>query len=507
MTSLLGIDLGTSSVRALLVDADGTTLALNGLNYNPDIPRPGFAEQDPDFWTAMAFTTISCSLSDANANADDVRALSFSGQMHGLVCVDKDGKPLRPAIIWQDQRSKHVIREMYDRLGREFIGASVQNTVATGFLLASLVWLKENEPETYGKIHRVMLPKDYLKFRLSGVIATDFSDAAGTTALDNVKLEWSRPLLDALGLDPAMFPEILPSTAVLGTITPEAAAATGLSTKTLVVNGGADQCMQAVGNGIVEEGVFSSNIGTGGQMSACTASPLYDPEFRTSTFAHALPERWSIMGAALSAGASMKWLTERVLQLVSFKDVDTLAGAVPAGSGGLLFLPYLAGERTPHFDPEARGVFLGLTLGHDRRNLLRAVMEGVAFALRDSLDIILGMGVSCTRLIASGGGANSPLWLQIQADVFNQPIEKSLNKEQACLGAAITAGIGAGIYAGYKEAADQLVRFDERIYTPDPESVRLYNELHQMYKKTYTVNKTLFPALARVDETTAGSPL
>ncbi|MCC8164556.1 MAG: xylulokinase, partial [Planctomycetes bacterium] len=184
MTSLLGIDLGTSSVRALLVDADGNTLALNGLNYTPDIPRPGFAEQDPDFWTAMAFTVISRSVTEAGVNPDDVRALSFSGQMHGLVCVDKAGKPLRPAIIWQDQRSKHVIREMYDRLGRDFIGQSVQNTVATGFLLASLVWLKENEPDTYGKIHRVMLPKDYLKFRLSGVIATDFSDAAGTTALD-----------------------------------------------------------------------------------------------------------------------------------------------------------------------------------------------------------------------------------------------------------------------------------------------------------------------------------
>ncbi|MCC8116308.1 MAG: xylulokinase, partial [Planctomycetes bacterium] len=319
MTSLLGIDLGTSSVRALLVDPDGTVLALNGLDYTPDIPRPGFAEQDPDFWAAMAFTTISRSLADARVTGDGVRALSFSGQMHGLVCVDTAGKPLRPAIIWQDQRSKHVIRDMYDRLGRDVIGGAVQNTVATGFLLASLVWLKENEPETYGKIYRVMLPKDYLKFRLSGVIATDFSDAAGTTAFDNVNRQWSRPLLDALGLDPEMFPEILQSTSVLGTVTPEAEAATGQSTRTLVVNGGTDQCMQAVGNGIVQEGVFSSNIGTGGQMSACSASPLYDPEFRTSTFAHALPERWTVMGAALSAGASMKWLAERVLHLDSFR--------------------------------------------------------------------------------------------------------------------------------------------------------------------------------------------
>ncbi len=499
MASLLGIDLGTSSVRAMLMRADGTRLGLAGRGYDVDIPAPGRAEQDPEMWVARAGEAIRDVLAAPGVDAGDIAALSFSGQMHGLVCIDKNGTPLRPAIIWQDQRSKNCIEAIYERLGRERVGGWVQNSIAAGFLVASLVWLKDNEPDVYSRIDKVMLPKDYLKYRLSGVVSTDYSDAAGSAAFDNAALSWSSDLLSALDLDPRMFPPCLPATERVGTVTPEASARTGLSTRTVVVNGGADQCMQGVGNGIVRPGVFSSNIGTGGQVSAIADKPLYDGAFRTNTIAHVIPGRWTLMGATLSAGAAMKWLSQRILAMDGFGEVDTLAGSVPAGSGGLVFLPYLVGERTPHLDPDARGMFCGLTLGHGRANLLRAVMEGVTFALRDSLEIILQMGIPCTRMIASGGGANSPLWLQIQADVFNREVVRSLNDEQACLGAAITAGVGAGFYSGFPEACDALVRFDPRTYVPSKAAACRYDELYAVFHDCYRDNKRTFAKLGSLD--------
>ncbi len=508
MSCLLGIDLGTSSVRAFIMDEGGKELALEGEGYNVDIPRPGHAEQDPDLWVRKAWEAIRRAIAKAGGSVGvrpgDIRALSFSGQMHGMVCVDRDGRPLRPAIIWQDQRSKESIEKIYSAFTREQVGGWVQNAVAAGFLLGSLLWVRDNEPDVYARTAAVLLPKDYLKFRLSGRLVTDYSDAAGTTAFDNVNMRWSKELIEAVGLDPAKFPECLPSTECVGTVTPEAAAGTGLSTATLVVNGGADQSMQAIGNGIVGDGVFASNIGTGGQMSANMDRPLHDPAFRTNTFAHAMPGRWYVMGAVLASGASMKWLARQVLELDGFSQVDSLASQVPAGSGGLVFLPYLVGERTPHFDPAARAVFCGLTLGHDRRNMLRAVMEGVCFALRDSLSIILGLGVECRRLIASGGGANSPLWLQIQADVFNREIHRSVSGEQACLGAAITAGVGAGVYADIPSACARLVAFDPVVYSPNPKNVPVYDDMYEIYKRLYRDNRESFGRLCAVDEQTAG---
>lgn len=503
MTCLLGVDLGTSSVRAMIMDADGRELALEGEGYDVDIPRPGHAEQDPDLWVRTAEGVIKRAVAKAGVAADAVKAVSFSGQMHGLVCVDRDGKPLRPAIIWQDQRAKESIEKIYARFSREQVGQWVQNAVAAGFLLGSLLWIKDNEPDIYERTASVMLPKDYLKFRLSGRITTDYSDAAGTTAFDNINMRWSRELIEGIGLDIAKFPECLPAIACIGTVTAGAAIRTGLSTSTKVVNGGADQCMQAIGNGIVSDGVFASNIGTGGQMSANIGKPLYDSLLRTTTLAHAVPDRWCIMGAVLASGASMKWLARQVLELDGFGSVDSLASQVPAGSGGLVFLPYLGGERTPHFDPTARAMFCGLTLGHDRRNMLRAVMEGVAFALRDSLSIILGLGVSCNRLIASGGGANSPLWLQIQADIFNREIYRSINGEQACLGAAIAAGVGAGVYPDIPAACEKLVKFDDVVYTPKAANVSVYEEMYGIYKQLYVDNRVAFARLSRIDEGTA----
>jgi xylulokinase len=504
MTCLLGIDLGTSSVRAMIIDADnGRQLALEGEGYNVDIPRPGHAEQDPDLWVKTADAVIARAVANAGIPASTIKAVSFSGQMHGLVCIDKEGRPLRPAIIWQDQRSKESIGHIYEAFTREQVGGWVQNAIAAGFLLGSLHWLMRHEPDVYARTATVLLPKDYLKFRLTGRAVADFSDAAGTTAFDNINMRWSTELIGGIGLDPAKFPECLPSIRAIGEITPEAAARTGLAAGTPVVNGGADQCMQAIGNGIVSDGVFASNIGTGGQMSASIDKPLYDSLFRTNTFAHAVPGRWCIMGGVLASGASMKWLAKQVLGMEGFGGVDGLASQAPAGSGGLLFLPYLGGERTPHFDPDARAMFCGLTLAHDRRHMLRAVMEGVAFALRDSLSIILGLGVDCTRLIASGGGASSPVWLQIQADVFNREIHRSATAEQACLGAAITAGVGAGVYADIPSACAKLVRFDSVAYSPRPANVAVYDEVYGLYRQLYADNKSTFAQLSRIDGETA----
>lgn len=495
MACLMGVDLGTSSVRAMIVCEGGEVLAVEGEGYDVVIPAPRQAEQDPLLWWEKARAVIGRAVGAAGVPADDIVAVSFSGQMHGLVCLDEKGHPVRPAIIWPDQRSAGSIEDIFAKVGRDRVVENIQNAIATGFLIASLYWLKEHEPECYRRTHSVMLPKDYIKYRLSGKVLTDYSDAAGSAAFDNVKMQWAWDLLDELGLDRDKFPPCGPSTELAGHVTAEASASTGLSRKTWVVNGGADQAMQAIGNGIVDKGVFAANIGTGGQVSTSMDRPVFDPKIRTSTFAHAMPECWYVMGAVLASGLSLKWLAGKVLGDTDFAGLSARAAGTPAGSGGLLFLPYLTGERTPHLDPDARAVFFGLTLAHERSHMVRAVMEGVVYAFRDCMEIIVGMGLPCRRLIASGGGANSDLWLQIQADILGREVHRSLVKEQACLGAAITAGVGTGVYPGFSEACAKLVRFDDRVYSPIPANVRVYDEGFPIYQEIYRADKALFKRL------------
>lgn len=496
MPYLMGIDLGTSSVRAMIIRENGDIVATEGESYDVNIPQPRHAEQDPHMWWEKASRVIGRAVDASGIDPEDIAALSFSGQMHGLVCLDAKGDPVRPAIIWPDQRSAESIEKMVGICGRERLVDNVQNAVATGFLLASLYWLRDHEPESYRRTKWVMLPKDYIKYRLSGKVLTDYSDAAGSTAFDNVNLHWAWDLLDCLDLDRDKFPPCGPSTELAGNVTAEASQATGLSRKTWVVNGGADQAMQAIGNGIVKDGVFASNIGTGGQVSTSMSRPVFDPLLRTSSFAHALPDRWYVMGAVLSSGLSLKWLAGNILGGADFGTLSEEAAKVPPGSGGLLFLPYLTGERTPHLDPDARAVFFGLTLGHDRSHMVRAVMEGVVYAFRDCLEVILEMGLPCKRMIASGGGANSPLWLQIQADILGHDVHRSLVKEQACLGAAITAGVGTGLYPGFTEACAELVKFDDKVYRPIAANAPRYREGYQVYREIYRLDKGLFKTLA-----------
>lgn len=497
MEYLVGIDLGTSSVRSMLLcPATGET-KVHGLGYDVDVPRIGWAEQDPCHWYEQTAKTLRHILQGVNPG--EVKGVSFSGQMHGLVCLGQQNELLRPAIIWPDQRSAAGIRHIYDTLGRDFVAENTQNTISTGFLVASLYWLKQNEPETYKKIKTVLLPKDYIKYRLTGRLVTDYSDAAGSLAFDNIQLRWATPLLQALQLEPALFPQCLPSEQIIGKVTAFAAEETGLAAGTPVGNGGGDQYMQAVGNGIIEEGVFACNIGTGGQISTSTALPVVDPMHRVSTFAHVLPGKWNVMGAMLNAGAALKWLDKQVIAVGDYALLDAEAEKLPPGSEGLLFLPYLTGERTPLMDPDARGVFFGLTPKHNRYHMAKAVMEGVVFALKDCMDIITqDMGIACQKVIAAGGGAQSGPWLQMQADILGYPIHRSLVAEQACLGAAIAAGVGVGSFDDFVSASRRFVRLDDAVYTPIDQNQRRYAEYRHIFGQLYQNNKALFGELTRL---------
>ncbi|MDR2181035.1 MAG: xylulokinase [Synergistaceae bacterium] len=498
MSYLMGVDVGTQSVRAMIIEAEGKVRALEAASYEISIPRPGFAEQNPEAWYAQTAHVIARALDSSGLSPEDISAVGFSGQMHGLVCVDEGGRPVRDAILWLDQRAREDILRIYDLCGNDFVARQVQNKISAGFLLGSLYWLFLHEPQTYRRIHKVMTPKDYVRYRLTGKIAVDYSDAAGTAAFDNLKLEWAYPLIEKLGLDPSLFPECLPSSQVAGRVTREAALDTGLSERTVVVCGGADQCMQSIGNGIVEEGIFACNIGTAGQISACSKKPVYDKELRTNTFSHALPGRWNIMGACLASGVSLKWFVKSIIGAESFTAVDSEAQKIKPGSDGLIFLPYLAGERTPHLDAAARGMFCGLTLGHGKYHMARAVMEGVCYSLKDCMGLLTDMGLCCHRVVASGGGSNSPLWLQMQADILERTIYKSNVTEQACLGAAIAAGVGSGVYSGFHEACGRLISLGDRVYSPIPENVETYNACYKIFRDLYAHNKDSFHELSRL---------
>ncbi len=499
MQALMGIDLGTSSVRAMVYSIEEGVLSVKGRAYDVAIPQAGWAEQDPDMWYTNLVQTIQAALEESGVASSAIQGISFSGQMHGLVCVDKNGTPLRPAILWPDLRSAKEIEAIYSDLGTDFIREQTQNNISTGFLLASLVWMQKNEPETFAKIDKVMLPKDYVKYKLTGHIVTDYSDAAGSLAFDNNKLGWSKPLLNKLGLPIEIFPPCESSLFTVGFVSGEASAETGLSTDTKVINGGSDQCMQGIGSGVITDGIFSSNIGTGGQISTSITTPVFDEQMRVSTFAHVMPGKLNVMGACLSSGASLKWLGQQVINTADYAALDAEAAKLPAGSEKLLFLPYLSGERTPHFDPHARGVFFGLNLKHNQYHMARAVMEGVAFSLRNCMDVITGdMGIACQTMIASGGGANSDLWMQIQSDIFERDIYRSKTKEQACIGAVATAAVACGIFKDYNQAVEKLVEMDDKPFTPIAENVAVYNELYDIFLDLYTANKELFNRLYSV---------
>lgn len=500
MPCLLGIDIGTSCAKAVLVDPDGRILGVAAESYPIDQPQPGWAEQDPEAWWQAACTAVRGALAEAAAAPAEVAGIGLAGQMHGTVLVDRTGQPTRPAIIWPDRRARREVEQAIAAVGLGRLGHLAANRPATGFAASSLLWLLAHEPEALAAADRLILPKDYVRFKLTGRLATDPSDASATLLFDVARRTWSAELLAAWKLPHWLLPEVLPSAEVAGELQPEAAEALGLVPGTPVATGGADQACQALGSGLIDPGLASCTIGTGGQLLTPSATPRYDASLRLHTFCHALPGRWYAMGAALAAGLSLGWFRDRFAPAeATFEDLAGEAAKVPAGAEGLLFLPYLVGERTPHFDARARGAFVGLTLAHGRAHAVRAIMEGVAFALRDCLEIVRELGPGPAQIVTAGGGGSQQPWQGILASVFGLPVMSAAGPERTAVGAALLAGLAVGVYADPAEARARAVRYEPPV-EPQPADVARYQDLYAAYRQLYPALKDTFALLAEGNE-------
>jgi xylulokinase len=487
---LMGIDVGTSGLKCLLSGLDGRTVAQSLQEYSPETPGGGAAEQDPETWLEAAVRAVRLALaqagSPAQAGSARVAAISFSGQMHSAVFLDGQCRPVRPAILWLDTRAAGIVRQLNERFGVTQLAAWTGNPVMAGVTLASLLWVREHEPDNWARIAHVLLAKDYLRWRLTGELHTDHSDASATAMFDPGRRAWAGELLDAVGVPAAWLPSPAASTAVTGTLLPEMAERLGLPAGTPVICGAGDQEAQAVGNAVLAPGLLSATIGTGGQLFTPVDGYRYDPAVRLHTFCHAVPGLWHWMAATLTAGMSLRWLRDQVLAgRYSYGEIADAAAAAPPGAEGLIFLPYLAGERSPHLDPSARGVFYGLSLRHTWQHMARAVMEGVVFSLLDGLELMRTLGGAPQRTYASGGAARHPLWLQLQADIFDLDIVRTESPEAAALGAALLGGVGAGLYPDLPAACRQAVRQSRDVVRPQPEAVALYREIGGCYRALY----------------------
>lgn len=489
MSVILGIDLGTSSVKAMLLDSGKGVVSVESSSYEVDIPKEGYAEQDPEKWWLETKTVLGKLKVKHPETFSAVKAVGFSGQMHGIVITDAAGRPLRPAILWLDQRSKEQLLGINREMDFEEMGKIFSNRAFTGFAFPSLMWVQDNEPWVLEKAGAVLMPKDYIRFKMTGLLASDVTDASATALFQTPERNWAFDVIDKFGLPGNIFPACGESMEIAGEVTAWCEEQCGLKAGTKVIYGCGDQMAQSIGNGVFKEGEVISNIGTGGQISTYIREPKYDKLLRTHTFCHALDKAYTIYGATLCSGMSLNWLKNKVLAVGDFDQMSSMAEEIDPGCGGLVFLPYLSGERTPHMNPSAKGMFFGLRLCQDKRYLSRAVMEGVTFSLRDSLTIFGELGIRCDTVIASGGGANSDVWLQIQADIFNKNVKVCRVNEQACLGTCILAGVGTGIFSGVEEAAGRFVGFREKIYTPLRENVEVYEEQYQVFRELYGANE------------------
>lgn len=491
MAMLLGIDIGTSSTKVMLLDIENGVAGVESQTYDVSIPEPEYAEQDPDIWWEAVLYCIGRLREGHESDFENIVGIGLSGQMHGLVLVDADGNPIRPAILWLDQRSEDECEELKRQLPEEIVRRSLRNRIFPGFALTSLLWVKNHESENFDKIFRVLQPKDYIRYKLTGLFGAETTDASATLMFDVVKRNWAWEILDLCGFPHYIFPECHESGEIQGVLSSNCAARTGLPLSAQVIYGMGDQQAQSIGNGVFEEGTFICNIGTGGQVSAFSSEPVYDEGLRTQTFCHGIDRAYSVFGAILNAGMSLKWLKDNILREKNFEVLSQMAEEIPTGSDGLIFLPYLTGERTPHMDTKAKGMFYGLNLAHTREHMARAVMEGVTFALKDCMEILEKMGNECTRVISSGGGASSPVWLQIQADILNKEIFVCNVSEQACLGACMLAGVSTGVFADLKEAREKFVAYGEATYKPERNNVDQYERSYKVFKALYQRTKGL----------------
>ncbi len=492
MSLLLGIDVSTTATKAVLVDEGGRQVGAAASTYELSTPQPLWAEQDPELWWTAARQSIAEVLATAGVEAAAIRGIGLTGQMHGLVLLDERGVVLRPAILWNDQRAAAQCEQMRQRLGLEELVRITGNDAFPGFTAPKLLWVREHEPEIYRRVRQVLLPKDYVRFRLTGEYATDRAGAGGTLLLDLAARDWSHELLEAFDIPADWLPPTHEGTEVTGRVSAAAAAATGLAAGTPVVGGGGDQAAQAVGVGAVTPGVVALTLGTSGVVFAAAASPLVEARGRLHAFPHALPGVWHVMGVMLSAAGSLRWYRDTLAPESGYDALLREAAAVEPGCEGLIFLPYLSGERTPHADPAARGAFVGLTLRHGRPHLTRAVLEGVACGLRDNLALMAEVGLAHVReLRISGGGARSPLWRQILADVLGLDLVAVESGEGAALGAALLAGIGAGVWSSPAAACAAAVKRGETT-RPDRVAHETYETVYRRFRGHYVALRPLF---------------
>lgn len=503
MSYYLGIDIGTSGTKTLLIDAGGKVLAEADVEYPLHQPKPGWTEQDPEDWWRATIATVRAVMKKAKRKPGDIRAIGLSGQMHGSVFLDKNDKVIRNALLWNDQRTAAECDQITSAAGgRKALIKMVANPALTGFQAPKILWLRNREKRNFDRLAKVLLPKDEIRRRLIGDYVTEVSDASGTLLLDVVKRNWSKKLLGKIDLDIDLLPRVVESAEVTGTLTPDAAKALGLTTDCKVVGGAGDCAAGAVGNGVVKKGVLSTSIGTSGVMFVHSDEPQYDAAGRLHTFCHAVKGKWHMMGVNLTSGGSLQWWVDSVLQ--GLAGIDTKkrydaataeAAKVAAGSDGLLFLPYLNGERTPHADPNARGSFVGLNLTHTRGHMTRSVMEGITFALRDSLDIIESLDVPVRQVRASGGGSKNPMWRQMQADVFGKKITTLAVEQGPAFGVALLAAVGDGAYKSIEAACGATIEVADQT-PPDRKSVKNYDRLFPIYRDLYGQLKDSMSALA-----------
>jgi xylulokinase len=503
-SSLLGLDLGTTGVKALLLSSEGQSVAEVTIEYPVSTPRPGWSEQNPADWWLGTTQAIRTLLERSGTPPGDIAGLALSGQMHGATLLDASGAVLRPAILWNDQRSGAESDLITERVGLGNLIQWVANPALAGFTAPKVVWVRQHEPGVYAHIASVLLPKDYINFRLTGERATEVSDASGTLLFDVVHRRWSQEMLSALEIPASFMPDVHHSTDVIGHIITEAAQLTGLVEGTPVVAGGADNACAAVGMGVVQPGQVLTSLGTSGTVVAPSAEPRLDPGARLHTFCHAVPDTWYLMGVVLSAGGSLRWFRdtladeERRRAAEEGRDPYDLiieeATTAPPGSEGLIFLPYLTGERTPHGDPDARGVFFGLSLRHTHAHLARSVLEGVTFALADSAAIMRDVGIDIATVRATGGGARSAFWRQMQADVLNARVVTALADAGPAFGAAVIAGAGVGVFPSIPEAVERLVQVRDPL-DPDPALSALYRDYHRLYDNLYASLQPQFSIL------------
>lgn len=496
MALFLGIDVSTTGAKALLVDEAGNVAGSATTPLTLSTPRPLWSEQDPHEWWDGVMTSIRRVLDETGVPGAQVEAIGLTGQMHGLVLLDAQGAVLRPAILWNDQRTAAQCDEIRARLGKERLIQITGNDALTGFTAPKILWVAEHEPDIYARARHVLLPKDYVRYRLTGTYAMDKADGSGTLLFDLRARDWSQAVLDALGIPRDWLPPTFEGPAVTGSVSAEAAALTGLRAGTPVMAGGGDQAAQAVGVGAVRPGIIALTLGTSGVVFAGTAEPLIEPQGRLHAFCHAAPGRWHLMGVMLSAAGSLQWYRDVCAPQLSFDQLVEEAAEVPAGSEGLLFLPYLTGERTPYPDPLARGAWVGLTVRHRRGHVTRAVLEGVAFGLKDSFTLIQQAGLGAVEQVrVSGGGARSLLWRQILACVLGVELVTVTTTEGAAYGAALLAGVGAGAWPDVESACAATVRVTGRA-EPVASQESAYQQLYQQYRALYPALKPTFDGLA-----------